>query len=59
MSYDTGQHHRRSIRLKGYDYSQHGAYFVTICAQGGQSFAGEVIDISPVSTTRDDVEGGG
>jgi REP element-mobilizing transposase RayT len=24
-------HHRRSIRLKGYDYSQSGAYFVTIC----------------------------
>ena len=22
---------RRSIRLKGYDYSQPGAYFVTIC----------------------------
>jgi REP element-mobilizing transposase RayT len=25
-------HHRRSIRLEGYDYSQSGAYFVTICA---------------------------
>jgi len=25
--------HRRSIRLKGYDYSQEGAYFVTICTQ--------------------------
>ncbi len=24
-------HNRRSIRLKGYDYSQDGAYFVTIC----------------------------
>jgi putative transposase len=24
--------HRRPIRLKGYDYSQSGAYFVTICA---------------------------
>ncbi len=27
-------HHRRSIRLQGYDYSQAGAYFVTICTQG-------------------------
>lgn len=27
------KHHRRSIRLKGYNYSQAGAYFVTICAQ--------------------------
>lgn len=26
-------HHRRSIRLKGYDYSQAGLYFITICCQ--------------------------
>ena len=26
-------HHRRSIRLKGYDYSQNGLYFITICCQ--------------------------
>ncbi len=25
-------HHRRSIRLKDYDYSRAGAYFVTVCA---------------------------
>jgi len=31
MPYDPRQHRRRSIRLKGYDYSQEGAYFVTIC----------------------------
>jgi REP element-mobilizing transposase RayT len=24
-------HHRRSIRLKGYDYSQQGSYFITVC----------------------------
>ena len=28
--YDPQKHHRRSIRLKGYDYSQPGAYFVTL-----------------------------
>jgi REP-associated tyrosine transposase len=28
---DTHQRQRRSIRLKEYDYSQEGAYFVTIC----------------------------
>ena len=28
--YDPEKHHRRSIRLKGYDYSQPGAYFITI-----------------------------
>lgn len=32
--YDPQKHHRRSIRLKGYDYSSPGAYFVTICTQG-------------------------
>jgi putative transposase len=33
MPYDPNKHRRRSIRLKGYDYSQAGAYFVTMCAQ--------------------------
>ena len=30
MKYDPERHHRRSIRLPGYDYSQEGAYFVTL-----------------------------
>jgi REP element-mobilizing transposase RayT len=30
---DSEHHHRRSPRLRGYDYSQAGAYFVTICTQ--------------------------
>jgi len=33
MPYNPNIHHRRSIRLKGYDYSQAGMYFVTICCQ--------------------------
>jgi hypothetical protein len=33
MPYDPDRHHRRSIRLQGYDYTQPGAYFVTICTQ--------------------------
>ncbi|MGD8624349.1 MAG: hypothetical protein PVJ34_07430 [Anaerolineae bacterium] len=40
--YDPRRHHRRSIRLKGYDYSRPGAYFVTICTQGGEPFFGQV-----------------
>ena len=31
MNYNPDFHHRRSIRLKGFDYAQAGAYFVTIC----------------------------
>ena len=33
MPYNPTIHHRRSIRLKDYDYSQSGMYFVTICCQ--------------------------
>ena len=32
--YDPLIHHRRSIRLRGYDYSSAGRYFITICCQG-------------------------
>jgi hypothetical protein len=31
MTFNMHEHHRRSVRLKEYDYSQEGAYFVTIC----------------------------
>jgi hypothetical protein len=44
MKYDPDIHHRRSIRLKGYDYSQAGAYFVTICAQNLECLFGEILD---------------
>ena len=42
MSYNPNIHHRRSIRLKGYDYSQAGLYFVTICVQDGTHLFGEI-----------------
>jgi REP element-mobilizing transposase RayT len=35
---------RRSIRLKEYDYSQAGGYFVTICTQDRKSVFGEIIN---------------
>ncbi len=44
MPYDPRRHHRHSIRLKGYDYSLSGAYFVTICVHYGQCALGEVQD---------------
>jgi hypothetical protein len=34
MAYNPNQHHRRSMRLRAYDYAQPGVYFVTICAHG-------------------------
>jgi putative transposase len=44
MTYDPQRHHRRSIRLPGYDYSQSGAYFITICTHDGEPLFGEVVD---------------
>ena len=41
---DPQNHHRRSIRLKGYDYSQAGAYFVTICVQNRECLFCEIVD---------------
>ena len=35
---------RRSIRLKEYDYSQSGAYFVTICTQDRECIFSEIAD---------------
>ncbi len=44
MTYDPFKHHRRSIRLKEYDYSQAGVYFVTICINHGQTLLGKIQD---------------
>ncbi|WP_221251714.1 transposase [Desulfuromonas versatilis] len=44
MGYDPEIHRRRSIRLKGYDYSRTGAYFVTICAHSRECLFGEIVD---------------
>jgi REP element-mobilizing transposase RayT len=44
MRYDPEKHHRRSIRLKGYDYTQAGAYFVTICTKDRACLFGHVAD---------------
>ena len=42
--YDPKIHHRKSIRLKDYDYSSDGAYFLTICAQNKEYRFGNVIN---------------
>ena len=36
--------HRRSIRLRGYDYTRQGAYFVTVCTQGRRRLFGTVVN---------------
>ncbi|MDP1714930.1 MAG: transposase [Anaerolineales bacterium] len=44
MKFDPKIHHRRSIRLQGYDYSQAGAYYVTIVAWRREHVFGEVVN---------------
>jgi putative transposase len=44
MKHDPDIHRRRSIRLTGYDYSQTGAYFVTICTQNRECLFGDIVD---------------
>jgi len=44
MPYDPERHRRRSIRLKGYDYSQAGAYAVTLVSYGRETLFGEIVD---------------
>ncbi|MDY7394850.1 transposase [Aureibaculum sp. 2210JD6-5] len=42
--YNPHIHNRKSTRLKGYDYSQDGAYFITICCHEHNCLFGEVIN---------------
>jgi len=42
MKYDPEKHHRRSIRLKGYDYSRSGLFFITLCCEDRKVLFGEI-----------------
>ena len=42
MLYNPDIHHRRSIRLREYDYSQAGLYFITICVQNHECVFGNI-----------------
>ena len=43
MSYNPSIHHRRSIRLKGYNYTSSGAYFVTMCTRDRACTLGDIV----------------
>jgi REP element-mobilizing transposase RayT len=44
MRYKPDIHHRRSVRLREYDYRSAGAYFLTICAHKWECLFGKVVD---------------
>jgi len=44
MKYNSKKHHRRSIRLKEYDYSQPGLYYITICTYNRELLFGNIFN---------------
>ena len=44
MDPHSQKHCRRSIRLKDYDYSQEGAYFITVCSRNKETLFGGVTE---------------
>lgn len=42
VTFDPDKHRRRTVRLKGYDYSQPGACFVTVCSYRKAAILGEI-----------------
>jgi REP element-mobilizing transposase RayT len=44
MKFNPNIHHRHSIRLKHYDYSQAGLYFITVCTHDRSPLFGTIID---------------
>ena len=55
MKFNAERHHRRSIRLPGYDYSRIGSYFITVCSHERLCLFGDVVNgemrLSPAGTT--------
>lgn len=43
MTYNPDIHNRKSIRLKDYDYSREGLYFITICTKNREKLFGEIV----------------
>ena len=44
MPYNPDIHNRRSVRLKHHDYSQNGAYFITICVHNRCCLFGNILN---------------
>lgn len=42
--YNPDKHHRRSIRLRGYDYAAEGLYFITLCVENRWTIFGRISD---------------
>jgi REP element-mobilizing transposase RayT len=57
-NYNPNIHHRKSIRLKGYDYSKAGLYYITICTDDRKCLFGKIVpvgvqNIEPLQSIND------
>jgi putative transposase len=55
--FDPQKHHHRSIRLPGYDYSQAGAYYVTIVTYHRDPLFGEIVNEETVLSNIGQIAG--
>jgi putative transposase len=57
MKYNPDKHHRKSIRLQGYDYTQTGMYFITICIWQRECLLGTLVGAGSqrLSNINDDI----
>ena len=58
MKINPAKHHRQSIRLKDYDYSQPGSYFVTICTHNYKKLFGDIVTVGASSVRAGSVRAG-
>lgn len=42
--HNSEKHHRRSIRIKGFDYSSVGSYYITLCSQNRENYFGKIVN---------------
>jgi len=48
MKFNRAIHHRKSIRLKNYDYSRAGLYFITVCIENRYCLFGHIANDSMI-----------
>lgn len=58
IKYNPEIHHRQSIRLRGYDYSRPGAYFITICVKNHEMLFGDIDHGGDVFMDNDHLDNG-
>jgi REP element-mobilizing transposase RayT len=48
---------KNSLRLRGYDYSQGGGYFITVCTDGREHLFGEIHDVKMIENQNGQIVG--